>query len=149
MSAFGLFSGVHQINRAARLEDESFTAVFGNVEVDFTHQELAPGDHTVSTAALFGSVKLIFPAEVDVRLEGTQIFGSSTLHDEAGAGGVRHGSVARVIVRATALFGSIEVVRTLSDSPRDVGALAEPEAYDQSDSESRVYEGQTRKIGPR
>jgi predicted membrane protein len=148
MAALGLFSGVHRVNRAERLEGESYTALFGNVEVDFTHQELAAGDHVLSAAALFGSVKLIFPADVDVRMEGAQIFGSSGLHDELEAGGLRAGASARVVVQGTALFGSIEVVRKAAEVPREVRELTVSESDDRPDEGRRVYEGETRKIGP-
>jgi hypothetical protein len=100
MSAFGLFSSIDQVNHAARLEGESYMALFGSVSVDFTRERLAPGDHTIAVTALFGSVKLVFPADVEVRTEGLQVFGSSELKDLR-EGAARAASDTRVTVQAT------------------------------------------------
>ena len=54
MSSMSLFSGIDHINTHTRLENESFTAIFGSITVDLTRQRLAPGDHTISAFAMFG-----------------------------------------------------------------------------------------------
>lgn len=159
MTAFALFSSTNQSNRAENLEGESYTAVFGSVEVDFTRQPLAPGDHMVTTTALFGSVKLVFPADVELHLEVVPIFGSAELKDRRDRDVAVPLSGVRVIVRGAALFGSVEVIQRPLTSPPPVvqyqltgdelfdPVTGKPIGRDTEGAEPRAYEGVTRKIG--
>jgi hypothetical protein len=154
MSAFALFSSVDQYNQASHLEGKSYVAIFGSVKIDFSRTQLMPGEHAVTVLALFGSVKLVFPAEVEVYLEGVPIFGSAELKDKRPAGADAPRSGVRVQVRGAALFGSVEVVRSApaSVAPQAPYQLTGDERFhpvtgEPITGEPRPYEGATRKIG--
>jgi hypothetical protein len=156
MSAISLFSSTNEINRAARLDEESYSAVFGSVTVDFTRTPLEPGRYTVNALAMFGSVELIFPEDVDVRLSAMALFGSSHSKDARGVGQVA--GLVEVTVEGLAAFGSIDVRRVPSRHHAEQGEAAgeiadEPRALTDSQYDaptaaaSPAYEGETRKIG--
>jgi hypothetical protein len=154
MSAFALFSSVDQYNQESHLEGKSYVAIFGSVEIDFSRTPLTPGEHSVTVFALFGSVQLVFPAEVEVSLAVVPIFGSADLKDKRMAGADTPRSGVRVQVRGTGLFGSVEVVRsaTVSVTPQPPYQLGGDERFhpvtgEPLAEEPRAYEGATRKIG--
>lgn len=148
MSAVSLFSSVTSVNRAQRLEEESFVAILGSVEADFTRQALQPGDHTISVVAVLGSVKLIFPAEVELRIEGSAMIFGGVDHRGADAQAASS-SQTRVTVKAVAVFGGVEVLQVASDESQERAHPEIPaeEQYARPHDEPAAYEGVTRKIG--
>ncbi|MCS6842337.1 MAG: cell wall-active antibiotics response protein [Roseiflexus sp.] len=78
MSSMSLFSGIEHINTKPRLDNKSFTAMFGSMTVDLTRQPLEPGDHTISTFAMFGAVTIRGPANIGLHIDGGAIMGDTS-----------------------------------------------------------------------
>lgn len=143
MGAFSLFSSVSQKHYAERLEGESYTAMFGSTKIDFTQRPLAAGSHSVSVLAMFGSVTLVFPSDVDVRLEAIPLFGSASLRDETppplGA--------PQVTVQGLIMFGDLTVRRVPAGLlEAQVAELPALEQYDRPADEPYAYEGETQRL---
>lgn len=65
-------------------EDVRVRALFGNVKLDFTDALLAPGVTTLETFALFGSVEILVPADLEVELAASAVLGSVEQRDSGG-----------------------------------------------------------------
>ncbi len=152
MSSMSLFSGIEHINTNTRLDNESFTAMFGSITVDLTRQPLAPGDHTISAFAMFGSVTIRVPATIGLHVDGGALMGS-TEHEwrtsdnrplsSAGLTEVEfETSPVRLRITATAIFGSVRIVRVVGVQSEETTAEALPESSEITGS----YEGETRRI---
>jgi Predicted membrane protein len=148
-----LFSGIDHINTHTRLENESFTAIFGSITVDLTRQRLAPGDHTISAFAMFGSVVIRVPADVGLHVDGGAMMGDTgyewrTVDDRplSSAGRIEvefETAPVRLRITATAIFGSVRIVRVATEGGTHETTVATlPESSDTSGS----YEGETRRI---
>lgn len=86
-------------------------AIFGSVELDFRHADIAPGSVTVVQCnAVFGSVEIEVAPHIRVEMEGSGILGSFTLKNKKklrSPGEGEHPPILRVTGRA--VFGSVEV----------------------------------------
>lgn len=81
------------------------SAVFGQVRLDFREALLQRRHVTIQANALFGSVEMLVPEGVDVRMNGTALFGSKENRTRGG-----HGPNAPVIdVEVFCLFGEVSV----------------------------------------
>lgn len=152
MSSMGLFSGIEHINTNTRLDNESFTAMFGSITVDLTRQPLAPGDHTLSAFAMFGQVTIRVPANVGLHVDGGALMGDTGYEwrtmdnrplSSAGIAEVEfETSPVRLRITATAIFGSVRIVRVVGVQAPETSA----EALLESSSSAASYEGETRRI---
>lgn len=59
-------------------------ACFGNVNLDFRQALLAPGVTTLETLALFGSIEITVPADLEVELAASAVLGSVEQRDAGG-----------------------------------------------------------------
>ena len=59
-------------------------ALFGNVKLDFTDALLAPGVTTLDTLAMFGSIEIFVPADLEVELAASAVLGSVEQRDSGG-----------------------------------------------------------------
>ncbi len=105
-----VFGGARRVVAASGWTGGTVSVVFGGLELDLRGATLAAEGAVVSVDVVFGGVTMIVPPEWDVRLEGSPVFGGvsdSRLRPPAPAGGdaVRP----RLTVKATALFGGVEV----------------------------------------
>jgi len=65
-------------------EEVRVRACFGNVNLDFTQALLAPGVTTLETLALFGSIEITVPADLEVELAASAVLGSVEQRDSGG-----------------------------------------------------------------
>ena len=65
-------------------EEVRVRACFGNVNLDFTQALLAPGVTTLETLALFGSVEITVPPDLEVELAASAVLGSVEQRDSGG-----------------------------------------------------------------
>lgn len=65
-------------------EEVRVRACFGNVNLDFTQALLAPGVTTLETLALFGSIEITVPADLEVELAASAVLGSVEQRDAGG-----------------------------------------------------------------
>lgn len=152
MAATAFFSSLDHINTATHLEGDGFTTMFGSMQVDLTRRPLAPGEHTLNLFAMFGSITVRVLAEIGVHLESGVLMGQSS-HDwrtaddkplpRSAAPEVDFATApVRLRITATAIFGSVQVVRVLNTGQPEYDVEALPESSD----EARAYEGDTRRI---
>lgn len=151
MSSMSLFSGIEHINTNTRLDNESFTAMFGSLVVDLTRQPVAPGDHAISAFAMFGEVTIRVPANVGLHVDGGALMGDTryvwrTADDRplpsAGQPEVEfETSPVRLRITGMAIFGAVRIVRVVNVQEQAT-AIALSESSDTSGS----YEGETRRI---
>lgn len=154
MSSFSIFGDIKRINRAQRLEGESYTVIFGDVKIDFTRTPLLEGDHQLSIISLFGDVKLRFPENVGVSLDGFTLFGENEVEyrssgDEETVGNnyetANFGTTrTRVYIRVFSLFGDVEITLVPVSLARSAVEEAQPQL--EYRPEEQIYDGQTRKI---
>ncbi|MGB9751325.1 MAG: hypothetical protein C0183_11595 [Roseiflexus castenholzii] len=152
MSSMSLFSGIEHINTNTRLENESFTAMFGSITVDLTRQPLAPGDHTISAFAMFGEVTIRVPANIGLHVDGGALMGDTRYEwrtpdnrplSSAGLIVVEfETSPVRLRITATAILGSVRIVRVMDVQAQEPFAETLPE----SSESAGLYEGETRRI---
>lgn len=151
---FTLFGDIKRIVRAQRLETESVTTIFGDVKLDLTKAELAPGDHTLRLITAFGDIKLRLPEHIGVEVDAVILFGevevetlSSGEEEKPGASWVSENyssADVRVRLHVLSLFGDIDVVRAPSavePAPR-AAQLPDNNVFEPTVS----YEGQTTKL---
>jgi predicted membrane protein len=94
-----------------RVESKAFkggegTAVFGSLELDFRPATLASDAATVELTAVFGGVEVRVPKDWKVVLASTPVLGN--VHDRRAAPAAS-GSAATFYIKATAVFGSVEI----------------------------------------
>ena len=105
-----MFGGVEENLTTQQFNGGNATAVFGGVDLDLRKASLAPGDVVMNLSAIFGGVEVKVPEDWDISVEGTGIFGA--VEDKTGgvaADQLKSGS--RLIIRATAIFGGVEISR--------------------------------------
>lgn len=156
MPIFTVFGDIKRVSRSPRLEGEGVTTVFGDVTVDFTRQPLEPGEHQLSIATIFGDIKLRFPENAGIEIDGFSVFsdievehrsrGEEELTGASYLSENYESAAVRVRLNVFALFGDIEVMRVPApQSPAVAGAVpaltVEP-VFDRA----APYEGQTHKL---
>jgi len=103
---FVLFAGINR-----RLESKEFrggkaTALFGGIEIDFTHAKLAEGQATIDLTAMFGGIDVRVPRNWKVVVDSHAILGGV---------GDKHSSEspdkieATLFIKATAIFGGVDI----------------------------------------
>lgn len=99
-----VFSGFEVANSSKALRGAKGTGVFGSLTIDFTGAQLA-GDCKMELHAVFGEVKIRAPQNVQLLVNACPIFGSVENH------AVRQDDeqLPKLIVEATAVFGSVEI----------------------------------------
>jgi len=95
----------------AQLEEgaSDFNAIFSSVEVDLS--SLKPGEkRTIECNAVFGSMKVLLPRDVPVRVEGNAVFGGVVLPDKKNVsfGSISSEQASDITIVANAVFGSVE-----------------------------------------
>ena len=154
MSSMSLFSGIDHINTHTRLENESFTAIFGSITVDLTRQRLAPGDHTISAFAMFGAVVIRVPADVGLHVDGGAMMGDTgyewrTVDNRPLSSAERtevefETAPVRLRITAVAIFGEVKIVRVVTGERTAPALPVEPLPAMPGNAGS--HEGETRRI---
>ena len=155
MAGFSLFGDLKLINRLARLQNETFTTVFGDMKIDFSRQALEPGDHTVRVFTVFGDVKLRIPETVGISLDGMTIFGETEIENHINGEDEKVGNVyhsenlatapVRIHLRVSSIFGDTDVIRVASrHSTNDQSS--QTRQIGETFSTGEYYEGETRRI---
>lgn len=93
--------------------DTASVAVFGDCTLDLTRAQLADPEVRIDAVAVFGTVTVIVPPDLDVVLEGAAIFGDKSLN---GPDRSLPGS-STLVVRAIAVFGDVRVRRVPAKDP--------------------------------
>lgn len=97
--------------------EETATAVFGAVELDYREAAFPAREVTLTANSFFGSVELTVPEWVDVVDDGHVIFGAREQHG-SGATSTDGRPRVRLVLNGLTVFGSVEVRRKPPKPPR-------------------------------
>lgn len=105
-----VFSEVKRENRWALADGQPAVAVLGALKLDLRQVVLQQPHQELKANAVFGSVEIIVPADIDVDVRGTGIFGTYQRTDQqSGLAPQNAGSRPMLTITGAAVFGSVEV----------------------------------------
>lgn len=103
---FVVFGGMDLAVRSPGFAGGSLTALFGGINLDLRESALAPDGATLEIFAAFGGINIRVPDAWHVNVSGVPIFGA--LEDKT-AGGAASADSPTIDIRATVLFGGVEI----------------------------------------
>jgi predicted membrane protein len=106
LDAFIIFSGIKRRFSTPEFRGGKATAIFGGVDLDFTQAGLAENKATIELTAVFGGIEVLAPNDWEVVVDSSSIFGG--VEDKRKAVPPAE-TKATLFVRATAIFGGIEI----------------------------------------
>ena len=109
-------AGIEQKKEGWKLEDASYMAIMGGVELDISKAEIVEGKTVLYITAIMGGIDILVPSDINVVCRGTAIFGGIDFLEKSG-GGIfaivkeeyegRHSKTLEI--RAEAIFGGVDV----------------------------------------
>ena len=105
-SPVAIFGGSTIKDRSAHLTHAEATALFGGATLDLREAHI-DDEATVDATAIFGAVDVLVPKGWRVSLGGLPIFGG--YDNKTGGNGSLPENAPRLNVRATAIFGGVDV----------------------------------------
>ncbi len=108
--------GIEQKKEGWKLENGSYMAIMGGVELDISKAEIVEGKTVLYLTAIMGGIDILVPSDINVVCRGTAIFGGIDFLEKAGGGifanvkeeyGGRHSKTLEI--RAEAIFGGVDV----------------------------------------
>ncbi|AEJ20296.1 DUF1707 SHOCT-like domain-containing protein [Gracilinema caldarium] len=100
-----IFSSSRRVGRWTLTKQLDSVAIFGSCLIDLRQADIPPVGGRIEAVGLFGSVQILVPPGLNVRVSGVSIFGSAT-----GSGDIIGDSDAPwVEIEGVAIFGSVEV----------------------------------------
>ncbi len=106
LDAFIIFSGIKRRFSTPEFRGGKATALFGGIDLDFTQAGLADNKATIELTAIFGGIDVFVPNDWEVVVDSSSIFGGvEDKHKAPPSAEIK----ATLFIRATAMFGGIEV----------------------------------------
>jgi len=106
LDAFTIFSGMKRRFDSEEFRGGKATVLFGGIELDFTQAKLAEDKATLELTAVFGGIDIWVPNDWKVVVDSSSLFGGvEDKHRTVPSSEAK----ATLFVRATALFGGIEI----------------------------------------
>jgi len=106
LGAFVMFWGGDHNITSQNFRGGKATAIFGGLDINLRDARLAGASATVELTAVFGGIDIRVPADWDVVVDSNALLGGvDNKHHASGEGGSRP----RLFIRATALFGGIDI----------------------------------------
>lgn len=100
-----IFSSSRRVGRWTLAKKLDSVAIFGSCLIDLRQADIIPEGGRIEAVALFGSVQILVPPGLNVRVSGVPIFGSVT-----GSGDIIGDDDAPWIdIEGVAIFGSVEI----------------------------------------
>jgi hypothetical protein len=100
-----IFSSSRRIGRWTLTKRLDSVAIFGSCLIDLRQADIPPEGGRIEAVGIFGSVQILVPPGLNVRVNGVSIFGSAS-----GSGDIIGDSDAPwVEIEGVAIFGSVEV----------------------------------------
>ncbi len=104
-----IFGGGDRVVSSQNFKGGRLTAIFGGSKYNMTHAQLAKGRNVIDIFTMFGGCKFIIPAEWDIRIEVSSIFGGfsdkRSLYKDMPRDPSRE-----LIIKGVAIFGGGDVV---------------------------------------
>jgi len=106
LDSFTIFSGMKRRFDAEEFRGGKATVLFGGIELDFSQAKLAEDKATIELTAVFGGIDIWVPNDWKVVVDSSSLFGGvEDKHRTVPSSEAK----ATLFVRATALFGGIEI----------------------------------------
>ncbi len=106
LDAFIIFSGIKRLFNTPDFRGGKATALFGGIDLDFTQAGLADNKATIELTAIFGGIEVLVPSDWEVVVDSSSIFGAvEDKHKAVPSAETK----ATLFIRATAMFGGIEI----------------------------------------
>lgn len=99
-----VFSGTDARNDSKDFKGASVSAVFGGAQIDLRNAELQ-GDAVIQAQAVFGSIEILAPNDVNIQISGVPVFGGYEDHTHRPHVEGR----ATLFIECTSVFGGVEV----------------------------------------
>jgi len=106
LGAFVMFWGSDHIVKSQAFRGGKATAMFGGIDIDLRDAKLAGGEATLDLTAMFGGIEVKAPLDWNVVVDSHALLGGVDNKHRGKAGGE---STATLYVKATALFGGIDI----------------------------------------
>lgn len=120
-TTFGVFRPAMITNLRRNLHGHNAAAIFGNVIIDLTVEDLPPGETTIRVYSIFGSTDILVDTDVGVRITGVTMFSEVKLRGQQVGSGmfsvneyVSPGywqSARRLHIDATSVFAAVKLKR--------------------------------------
>jgi predicted membrane protein len=120
-TTLGVFHEAHLTNAERNLDGHSAASVFGSVVIDLTAADLPPGETTVHVYSIFGSIEVLVPNDVSVRITGVTLFSGVKVRGQDLGGGIfslnEHATpgytqaARRLHIDATSIFSGVKIRR--------------------------------------
>ncbi|MGV8146129.1 MAG: LiaF domain-containing protein [Alkaliphilus sp.] len=108
--------GIEQKTEGWQLEDGSYMAIMGGVELDITKAKIVEGKTVLYLTAIMGGIDVLVPNDVNIICRGTAIIGGIDFFEKSGGGifaSVKEehkGNYSKTIeIRAEAIVGGVDV----------------------------------------
>ena len=116
---FGVFRPAKVTNLRRDLKGHNVAAIFGDVVVDLTAEDLPLGETTIHVYSIFSSLNVLAQDDVGIRITGVTMFGEIKMRDQQVGNGVfsvseyrspgYSQSVRRLHIDATSVFSSVKL----------------------------------------
>lgn len=115
---WAVMSGIELKQKGWKLEDGSFFALMGGVDMDLNAAEIPEGEVLLNATAVMGGIEIIVPPGMTVDYEGTAVLGGVKFFNEDSGGIIatrksqykgEPASGTKLILRCTAIMGGIEI----------------------------------------
>lgn len=118
---FGVFRPAKVNNLRRSLQGHNVAAIFGDVVVDLTAEDLPLGETTIHVYSIFSSLNILAHDDVGIRITGVTLFSEVKMRDQKLGNGVFNvneyrspgysQSVRRLHIDATSVFSSVKLKR--------------------------------------
>ncbi|HST21962.1 MAG TPA: LiaF domain-containing protein [Blastocatellia bacterium] len=116
---FGVFRPAKVNNLRRDLKGHNVAAIFGDVVIDLTAEDLPLGETTIHVYSIFSSLNILAQDDVGIRITGVTMFGEIKMRDQQVGNGVfsvseyrspgYSQSVRRLHIDATSVFSSVKL----------------------------------------
>jgi len=120
-TTLGLFHEAHLTNAERNLDGHNAASIFGSVVIDLTEADLPAGETTLHVYSIFGSVEVLVPNDVSVRITGVTLFSGVKVRGQDLGGGIfslnEHTTpgysqaARRLHIDATSIFSGVKIRR--------------------------------------
>ncbi len=115
---FGMFRPAKVTNLRRDLKGHNVAAIFGDIVVDLTAEDLPLGETTIHTYSIFSSLNILAQDDVGIRITGVNMFSETIVRGQHLGNGVFNvneyrspgysKSVRRLHIDATSVFSSVK-----------------------------------------
>ena len=102
-----IFGGGNEVVDSQAFKGGDLNCVFGGLELDLTHAQLAEGVHTLEINVVFGGIELYIPAHWNVEIKPSCVFGS--FEDKRRPASFDEEENKKLIIIVSAVFGGGEI----------------------------------------